>query len=133
MMKRFSDWEVRLSQYLMERKEMPFEYGVNDCCCFAAGAVMAITGEDLMADITAYDSLKTSLKAIKDAGAADISEVIDGKLPEIPVGFASTGDLCFYDGSVGVVIGGRAAFVSEDEFALIDRAQWTKAWGVARG
>lgn len=132
-MERLSDWEARLSDYLQERREMPFKYGSNDCAHFAAGAVQAITGEDVMADINSYTSKTGSLKAIKQADADSLEQVIDRKFTDLPIGFASTGDLAFYDGSVGVVLGGRAAFVSEDGFALIPRDQWTKAWGVARG
>lgn len=131
---RVSNWEEALSHYLQDRREMPFEYGVNDCCMFAAGAVEAITGQNPMSDfIGKYKSLASSVRAIKDAGYESIEQIIDERFEEIPVGFASTGDLAFFDGSVGVVLGGRAAFVGEGSFTLIDRHEWTKAWGVARG
>ena len=132
-MERLFNWEQRLSDYLQERREMPFEYGSNDCAHFAAVAVEAITGENPMTDIRPYKSLTTSLKAIKEADADSLEQIIDRKFQDIPIGFASTGDLAFHDGSVGVVLSGRAAFVSEDGFALIPRHEWSKAWGVARG
>lgn len=132
-MERLSDWEARLSEYLQERREMPFKYGSNDCAHFAAGAVKAVTGEDVMSDIKSYTTKAGSLRAIKEAGADSLEQIIDRKFEALPIGFASTGDLALYDGSVGVVLSGKAAFVSEDGFALVPRDQWTQAWGVARG
>lgn len=37
-------------QFLMDRKEMPFAWGTNDCCLFPADAIKAFTGHDLAAD-----------------------------------------------------------------------------------
>ena len=38
------DWEKRLYEYLEEQKEMPFKWGVNDCCQFAAKGAESQTG-----------------------------------------------------------------------------------------
>lgn len=46
-MMRRQDWVVRLDAYLKARAGLPFVFGANDCCLFAAGAVEAMTGEDL--------------------------------------------------------------------------------------
>lgn len=131
---RISTWEDALSNYIVVKRHEPFEYGVNDCCLFAAGAVEAITGEDPMPEFRGkYDSLKTSLQAIKDIGAGTLEATMDAKFPEVEIGQAQRGDLAFLDGSVGVVMGGFAYFVSDDGLERINRSLWDKCWSVGRG
>lgn len=131
---RISAWEEALSDYIATKRHEPFEYGVNDCCLFAAGAVEAITGEDPMPEFRGkYDSLKTSLQVIKDIGAGTLEATMDAKFPEVEIGMAQRGDLAFLDGSVGVVMGGFAYFVSDDGLERINRSLWDKCWSVGRG
>jgi len=131
---RISAWEESLSDYIATKRHEPFEYGINDCCLFAAGAVEAITGEDPMPEFRGkYDSLKTSLQVIKDIGAGTLEETMDAKFPEVEIGHAQRGDLAFFDGSVGVVMGGFAYFVSDDGLERINRSLWDKCWSVGRG
>ena len=133
-MNKVGDWESALYQYIEECRHKPFEYGVNDCCMFAAGAVQAITGEDPMAEFRGqYKSQATSIRALKEIGAGDLESTIDGKFPVIDVGLAQRGDLAFYDNAIGVVAGSWAWFVSDDGLERIDRSQWAKAWSVGRG
>ena len=40
-------WEDRLAQYLLDCTQLAFVWGMHDCALFAAGAVHAMTGEDL--------------------------------------------------------------------------------------
>lgn len=131
---RLSDWEMRLSEYVLSKKNQPFKYGVNDCCLFAAGAVEVITGGNPIPEfIGAYDSLKTSIKALKTLGAGTLEKTMDAKFTEIQIGYAQTGDLAFHDGSIGVIIDADALFVSDDGLVRISRDKWTKAWSVGRG
>ena len=131
---RISTWENALAEYIAAKRHEPFEYGINDCSLFAAGAVEAITGEDPMAEFRGkYDSLKTSLKAIKDIGSGTLETTLDGKFQEVEIGQAQRGDLAFVDGSVGVVMGGFAYFVSDDGLERINRSLWDKCWGVGHG
>jgi hypothetical protein len=131
---RILTWEDSLSDYITTKRDEPFEYGLNDCCLFAAGAVEAITGEDPMPEFREkYDSLKTSIKAIKEIGAGTLEATMDGKFPEVEIGQAQRGDLAFFDDSVGVVMGGFAYFVSDDGLERIDRSVWDKCWSVGRG
>lgn len=131
---RISAWEDALVNYIAIKRHEPFNYGVNDCCLFAAGAVEAITGEDPMPEFRGkYDSLKTSLIAIRDIGAGTLEATMDGKFPEVEIGHAQRGDLAFFDDSVGVVMGSFAYFVSDDGLERINRSFWDKCWGVGRG
>lgn len=131
---RLSNWEMRLSDYVISKKREPFEYGVNDCCLFASGAVEAVTGENPIPEfIGAYDSLKTSIKALKTIGAGTLEKTMDAKFSEIPIGYAQTGDLAFHDGSIGVIIDADALFVSDGGLVRISRDKWSKTWSVGRG
>lgn len=131
---RISCWEEALSDYMAIKRHEPFEYGVNDCCLFAAGAVEAITGEDPMPEFRGkYDSLKTSLQVIKNIGAGTLEATMDAKFSEVQISHAQRGDLAFFDGSVGVVMGSFAYFVSDDGLERINRSLWDKCWGVGRG
>ncbi len=133
-MTRKSNWETFLAEYIEECRHKPFEYGVNDCCMFAAGAVQAVTGEDPMVEFRGkYKSQATSIRALKEIGAGDLESTIDGKFPVIDVGLAQRGDLAFYNNAIGVVAGSWAWFVSDDGLERIDRSQWAKAWSVGRG
>jgi hypothetical protein len=125
---------MQLSEYVLSKKNQRFEYGVNDCCLFAAGAVEVITGENSIPEfIGAYDSLKTSIKALKTLGSGTLEKTMDAKFTEIQIGYAQTGDLAFHDGSIGVIIDADALFVSDDGLVRISRDKWTKAWSVGRG
>lgn len=131
---RISAWEDALVNYIAIKRHEPFEYGVNDCCLFAAGAVLEVTGEDPMSEFRGkYDSLKTSLKVIKEIGAGTLEETLDGKFPEVAISHAQRGDLAFFDGSVGVVMGGFAYFASDDGLEQISREMWDKCWSIGRG
>lgn len=46
MTPRLPDWQARLGALLEQRTPMPFAWGINDCCMFAADAVLACTGVD---------------------------------------------------------------------------------------
>lgn len=48
MTPRFDDWPERLHDYLLERENMPVNWGVHDCCTFACGAIFEQCGVDPM-------------------------------------------------------------------------------------
>ena len=133
-MQRLQNWEPALSGYIESKRNEPFEYGSNDCCLFAAGAVLAMTGIDPMEEFRGeYDSLKGSIKALKDIGAGDLKSTLDQKFQQVEIGLAHRGDLAFFDGSVGVIVGSFAWFVSDDGLERVPRDMWDCAWSVGRG
>lgn len=131
---RISTWEAALAEYIESKRDAPFQYGVNDCCMFAAGAVLAMTSEDPMAEFRGcYKSAASSVRALKEIGQGDLEATIDAKFPVIPVGSAQRGDLAYFDNSIGVIMGGWAWFVSDDGLERVPRSMWDKAWSVGRG
>ena len=53
-MTRLHDWPQRLDRYVAGLCDVPFAWGSADCCQFIAGAIHAVTGEDLRALFPAY-------------------------------------------------------------------------------
>lgn len=45
---RLPAWPELLAAFVEERRHMPFEWGRNDCATFAADAVLAMTGVDVL-------------------------------------------------------------------------------------
>ena len=134
MSQRKSNWEQELSDYLISKRNLPFQYGSHDCAHFVAGAVEAITGENPMADITdSYDSQIGSLRVLKRLGFDDVEQFTDTKFTSILVGFAQAGDIVLYDGCLGIAISSKAVFVTEIGYTFVDRSEWLNAWEVGRG
>jgi hypothetical protein len=73
---RKTDWQARFSDFGKARTYMPFSWGSNDCCVFAAAAVEAITGTNPMASFEPYGTapgalrkaLRRLLRRIDEAG-----------------------------------------------------------------
>jgi hypothetical protein len=129
-MTRVSDWEARLSEYIASKRNVTFEWGVDDCCTFSAGAVEALTDVDPMPEYRGqYDTALGSARAL---GGKKLEEVLDEKFPEVPIGFAQRGDLVLMDECVGVVAGDYAWFVSDVGLERVKRGLWDKAWKVGR-
>ena len=65
-MTRLEGWEARLVAFVDARRDMPFEWGGNDCCSFAIAAVAEITGETIWP--VDWSTVAEALRAIEDAG-----------------------------------------------------------------
>lgn len=134
MKQRHIDWEQRLSDYLLSKRQEPFQYGKHDCAHFVAGAVEAITGENPMSEVTKdYKTEIGSLRVLKELGFDNVEQFTDSKFKSILIGFAQTGDIVLHDGSLGIAISSKAVFASEIGYTFVDRSEWSNAWEVGRG
>jgi hypothetical protein len=96
---RLPDWQKRLSEYIVRCTYTPFQYGSQDCGLFVAGAIEAMTGVDVAAQLRGrYTTRTTAFKAIGRmcgqptmAAAADHLARIHG-FQEVQVPFAQRGD-----------------------------------------
>lgn len=106
-MRRRKSWRAELSAYLARQATTPFAYGRADCALFAAGAVEAICGQDPLADLdlAPYTTLKGGLRALRAAGYRAPIDLVDARLPAIPVGQARAGDLVAVRGDGGLALG----------------------------
>ena len=88
-MKRLDNWPVLLAKYFAEKKDQPFVWGVNDCCRFADGAVIAITGQSMMTSFN-YTNEKQALRLLKTR----LEELTSKELGQsIKPAFAQRGDV----------------------------------------
>lgn len=121
MTERLPDWEIRFLAYLGDARAAVREGRENYCALFCAGSVDALTGSN------PADAFRGHFREVAD----NLETVIASLFPEIAVGVAGRGDLAWHDGSVGVIIGGEALFVGEEnDFVRVPRHLWEKAWQV---
>lgn len=149
---RTGDWEQALAAYFAACERKPYAWGEHDCVLFAAGAVLAVTGEDPAAAIRGrYRSKAGAARLLRELGAGTLEATLDSLFPERPVAFARRGDLALHDGAIGVVSGRFALFVGafvasdpstptgspgdgegpeEPQLLRVARADWQKVWAV---
>lgn len=86
------DWQERFSSFAKTRANVPFAWGSNDCCTFAAGVVEAITGSNPMATAEPYSSETGAARLIAEAGG--LRELASAFLGvHVPPAFAAVGDV----------------------------------------
>lgn len=135
MSHRLHDWQLRLEACLAERWAKPFEWGVLDCCLFAADCVEAVTGVDPAADFRgSYDSKAGAYRLVSRLGG--FRAMAGARLgAEIPVAMAQAGDIGFVgDDSAGsmVVCGGAHWLgISEAGVAWVPVSDVVIAWRCA--
>ncbi len=142
---RFADWESRLGGYLRSCRGVPFAWGSHDCCTFAAGAVLAMTGEDRMEEFRGrYGTARGSVVALRKYGAGTLASTLDGKFEAIEPGFAQRGDLVLCDdghggAALGLCFGDFAICIGSEGqhegLIRIERvrdgvAQWRRGWKI---
>ncbi len=124
-----------LIAYLDARSAAPFAWGVNDCVSFAAGAVLAVTGEDLFARAgvkVTWSSAKGAARKLKAWGG--VEGAVSSLLTEIPIAAAHRGDvallevegrqsLCIFEGDL-IVGPGLKGLVRQG------RANAVRAWSI---
>jgi hypothetical protein len=95
---RLPDWQSRLSEYVLLNARRPFRYGELDCGLFVAGAIAAMTGVDVAAELRGYSSRREAFDRIAAAcGSRSMSKIADHLaakfgILEVSVAFAQRGD-----------------------------------------
>lgn len=120
---RLPDWENNLNDYIASVRSRKFRYGRFDCVTFAFGAVKAITGEDKTGGLTWANR--------KEADAILAERSLEDRLAEIfeecPPAFARRGDVAYYEGACGVVVGRYALFCG-DTWKVVPITQLERAF-----
>ena len=139
-MTRRSTWEADLSAYISSVRSRSFAFGEHDCGLFAAGAVLAMTGDDPGAPFRGqYSTELGCAKALKRFGAGDLKSTLDALFDDRPIGRLQRGDLVWNGEAVGVCMGDYALFVGhhpvDDGSELhglirVPRADWVGGWRV---
>ncbi|MFN6950990.1 MAG: DUF6950 family protein [Albidovulum sp.] len=137
-MKRRRDWRARLHEEIERHRRVPFSWGDgSDCAMFAADCVKAMTGDDPAARFRGrYATAFGALRAVREAGFADLADAISDTFEEIHPSRARVGDVaCFpSDGhfgmTVGIVIGERVAVSFENGIGSACRTEAVRAFKV---
>lgn len=101
-------WQGRLLTTIEELKEVPFVWGQNDCCVFAAKCIDAQYGTEIAPSIIGeYDTeLGAKRFTIKRAKSSSITALIDTYLTErVDIKFAQRGDVVTFNGALGLTAG----------------------------
>jgi hypothetical protein len=132
-MRRVADWETALHSFLEAKRGEGHAYGRHDCLLFVGGAVLALTGEDLICQhLGRYRTERGAARYLRQLGAETPEQYLDRLLDALPVGFAGRGDIVLCDGIPGLCAGAEALFVPLEgaEYVAEPRSRWTKAWAV---
>ena len=133
-MTRLEGWEHRFVAFLTARAQMPFAWGSNDCCTFAADCAEAITGTDPMADLRGYDSEIGAGRVLVRAGVESFEALVASRFDEVPIGMARRGDLALVmqgnEAGLMVVEGDLLAGPSETGLKRVPRDRMIRAWRV---
>lgn len=127
---RREDWPERLSAYVEAAKERPFCYGAHDCATFAAGAVEAVTGDNPMAEVAAYE--RKGAAAYMRGGLHKLAAKHLGQ--EVAPLFVRRGDVVGFtwEGrqTLGVCLGAVIAATGPHGLVFLPLATASKAWRV---
>jgi len=120
---RLPDWENNLNDYIASVRNKKFRYGRFDCVTFTMGAVKAITGEDKTGGLK-WSNRKEAEAILEEKPLYDrLCETFE----QCPPAFAKRGDVAYYEGACGVVIGRYALFCG-DTWKIIPITQLESAF-----
>lgn len=128
-------WDKRLSAFLCERRDTPFEWYKNDCMSFAAAAVREMTGVDYFERFSNYKDEKTGLEMLRrNGGVSGIVTKCLGK-PHRDYRRAKRGDIVIVRAprdAGGVVddTGQRIAVVTFEGLKRLPLNRAVKVWGL---
>ena len=82
---RKNEWQQDFAAFVKSRWAMPFEWGRNDCCLFAADAVEAMTGVDCAAVYRGYATALEAQRICDRAGgiSARVTEALGEPVPPL--------------------------------------------------
>ena len=116
--------ELALHAYVQEQIGKPFEYGVNDCGLFAAGALDLLTGGNLSSRLKGqWSSEKEADQYPRNYGS--VSEHLENEgCEQVKKEFIQTGDFPViehkpYHFSAGVCLGAKTAISTSDKGVVL--------------
>lgn len=135
---RYPDWPARLAAHLAQVKALPFAWVGNDCCTFAAGAVLAITGVDAMAPLRGrYATQAGAARLIKRAGGLQPLVCRYLGQPLAAPSLAGRGDVVLFNmaapygpHALGICVGSHIAAPGPAAMVLLPVTAAAAAWRV---
>lgn len=132
-MSRRDDWVEKLWGQVEDHFGSPFEWGVNDCCLFAARVVDAMTDGAFEVELQSqYSDEATALAYIASHGSLEAA--VTSHLGNPAEGRAQRGDvvMCANSGNpcVGVCVGGTVACVGQSGLVFLPRQDIITRWAI---
>lgn len=110
------DKEAALHYYVQSQIGKPFEYGVNDCALFSAGAIDTIADTSLRDELTGLWNDKESAIAYEQEHS--IEDYLKERFTPVAENHAQTGDVVLIDvngwTSTSICMGSKIAFLMDD-------------------
>lgn len=128
---RVHDWPQRLDAYIESQRSVAFAWASADCCQFIAGAIEAVTGEDLRALFSAYTDEAGAQVLLEEHGG--LAGLLSHALGEpIHVSQMGRGDVCItrHDGAARVCTGSYLVSFGPAGLDFAKRILATTAWKV---
>jgi len=131
---RLNNWPERLSQFLIENKDRPFQWGDFDCSQFAIHAEIAITGDSRFWDyFGGYDTKAKAFVKLRRGGFANVWQLVDSRLVNLDnVKLAKRGDVIGHltnDGeSLGICVGDKYAASGSNGIVYASLDEAVCAW-----
>lgn len=119
---------MKLYDYIQAHMKTPFEWGLHDCVLFAAGWVRAATGIDPLAGLPGWDSARSAMRVIHQAGGLEFA--IDKRFQRINPNSARDGDLALYGKCVCVFSGSHIVGPNQNGLEFVKRSCASAAWRV---
>jgi hypothetical protein len=130
-MERLPDWRPRLDDYLRGVRGQPFAWGRLDCALFCAGAVEAMTGQDLARGWRGYRTEAAGLRKLEEAGFVTHVELLASLLPEVHPSAVNVGDIVVLSGVTLALVQGRLALaIGPDGLGPVSMDTATRAFAV---
>ncbi len=135
-MMRRPDWRSRLQALIAAAQKRPFQWGSHDCALGLAGpAVLAMTGENLMAEFPPYGTARGAIKALRTCGYESLADFAARHFDEIHPSQARAGDLALFTSAetghaFGIVLGERIAVVTPKGFGTVRRSSAERTFRV---
>ena len=131
---RRDNWPNLLAQFIEQRRDQPFAWGVNDCCTFAADWVQLCTGVDYaQAWRGRYVSGLGAVRVLDDAGG--VEALLDALgLQRVAPQQAGRGDIVAQQAgrgvTLGICLGVTTAFVAEAGLVFGPLSSVETAWRI---
>ena len=129
---RKENWPRLLEDYIVQKKDLPFEWGTNDCWQFSIKAVKEISDKDLTS-LFEYETPRRAAELMSEhGGMIAAADKYFGESKSILL--AQRGDVvCLLNEGrelLGICVGELSAFVAESGIIMQPTLNCEKAWSI---
>ncbi|EJF91690.1 DUF6950 family protein [Bartonella tamiae] len=131
---RADGWAVALGCVVEKHNELPFQYGVSDCGQFAADAIEAVIGKDILKPYRLYRTKIGAARVLRKSGFLNLGALFAKHFKEGSLSLAMRGDIGVvdYQGELcaGVFTGTGFACKGENGIIFADYSQIERVFEV---